>query len=86
MQLVSHGQFQDVAVGADVVERKPFEIFRFDLRNILAVLFREDDFADSSPFGIEDLLLDAAYRKNTAAQGSFTGHGDVVLHFASRKR
>lgn len=65
-QSVCHSQFQYVAVGADVVERKPFDIFGFDLRDVLAVLFREDNLANSGPFGGENLLLDTAYRKDTA--------------------
>lgn len=56
-----HHELQHVVVGLHVVEREPFEVFRLDLADVLAVLFREDDLPDPRAFRGEDLLLDAAY-------------------------
>ncbi len=50
------------------------------------VRLRDDDRGDPRAQRPEQLLLDATDREDSAAQGDFAGHGDVVAHFAPGQR
>src|ERR1051325_9844049 len=57
--------------------------FAHDRRNVLQILLvleRDQDTLDTSAMSSQNLLLEAADRKDATAQSNFSGHGSIVTN------
>src|SRR6202043_986735 len=60
--------------------RKGREDFLRDVRQVLLIVLRKQHCAQAHSMGGEEFFLNATDGQNLAAQGDFTGHGDIAAH------